>query len=156
MNLEQMTNDLSATTARLAQYHTLIARWHAFIDADDPNCAERRALVGALKERLNRAQISVAAVQRRPVETGLFPPAPMTRLDMERMTMDLDRSAERLNTYFHRAGTWVRVVMPGAAVQELLDALLERTRLARMAVIAAREAARKVSPADYRVDEILF
>jgi len=156
VNIEQMATDLTATTTRLTAYHAQITKWLAGFDTKDPNTAEARAQVGVLKDKLNKARIALGAVRVQRGAGAALPPATEGRLDLERMLQDLDRTAERLNTYHHRVGAWLSGVGRTDPIRERVTALVERTRVARVAVLAAREAGRAYGPCDYRVDEILY
>jgi len=156
VNIEQMATDLTDTTARITAYHAQIAERLAGIAANDPSTSEVRAKVAVLKDKLNKARIGLGAVRVQRGAGTALPPATAGRMDLERMLQDLDRTAERLNTYHHRVGAWLSGVGRQDPICERVRALAERTRVARVAVLAAREAGRAYAPCDYRVDEILY
>jgi hypothetical protein len=154
MNAKQLLQDVTDTTARLSRYHAQIIDRLANTSEIDPACQERRQLALALKERLNRARIAMAAVpvQRR----AMNPLAEVEPLDMERMTQDLDRTAERMNTLRLQIDAFLKGAGRTDPKAEQFRALAARQNTARVAVLAAREAARAYAPVDYRVDEILY
>lgn len=112
--------------------------------------------MGAFRNRLNQARLAMAATHIVGSPEPPFAPLDEPQLDLERLLQHLDQAAEALNTTFHRLRVRVNATSPRDPEHAGYVAQTELVRAARMAVIAAREAGRKVGPVDYRVDEILY
>jgi hypothetical protein len=143
-----------ATAARLNCYHRQVVDRLAAIAPNDPATAEVRAKALALKDRLNRARIAMAGVPMRRLRLDDL--AEAESIDLERMSQDLDRMAERMNTLRLQIDAFLKGAGRADPKAEQFRALATRQNIARVAVLAAREAARAYAPADYRVDEILY
>jgi hypothetical protein len=111
-------------------------------------CACARALAGPLTADAARAALATLGMELRGSQRGYR--------GWTWEVQHLDHAAEALNTTFHRLQVRLNATSPHHPQHARYAAQTELVRAARMAVIAAREAGRKVGPVDYRVDEILY
>jgi len=152
-----LTADVRASAVRLDTYYAQVERWLSLSSVPtDPPAKKLYDNMVALRMRLNRARIAMGAVKP-PKRLPVRPPFTLDdlRMDRERMTQDLDRTVERMNTYVYQITSLLAGILPTDPIVGIATDMTARLRTALTTVRTAREAAQKIAPSDYRGTDLL-
>lgn len=152
-----LTTDVRDSAVRLDTYYAQVERWLALSSPPTtPTAKELHDNMAALRLRLNRARIAMGAVKP-PTRAPVRPPFTLAdlRMDRERMTQDLDRTVERMNTYVYQITSLLAGILPTDPLVSIATEMTARLRTALTTVRTAREAAQKIAPSDYRGTDLL-